>query len=58
MTMSRNVMMFKRPDFGVAMGNAGDRLKRRARAVNDCCDDGGFGEAVERCVLDSGTQSR
>ena len=58
MTKSRNVMMFKRPDFGVAMANAGDQLKRRASTVNDCCDDGGFGEAVDRCVLDSGTQSR
>ena len=58
MTSSRNVMMFKRPDFGVTMGNAGEQLKRHASTVNDCCDDEGFGEAVERCVLDSGTRSR
>ena len=58
MTKSRNVIMFKRPGFGVAMANAGDQLKRQASTVNDCCDVGGFGEAVDRCVLDSGTQSR
>ena len=53
MTKSRNVMMFKRPDFGVAIANAGDQLKRRASKVND-----GFGEAVARCLLDSGIRSR
>ena len=58
MTKSRNVMMFKRPDFGVAIANAGDQLKRRASKVNDCCDVGGFREAVERCLLDSGMRSR
>jgi hypothetical protein len=58
MTRSRNVMMFKRPDFGVAMANAGDQLKRRASKVNDCCNVGGFGEAVDRCLLDSGIRSR
>jgi hypothetical protein len=58
MTKSRNVMMFKRPDFGVAMANAGDQLKRRASTVNDCCDVGGFGEVVDRCLLNSGMRSR
>jgi hydroxymethylpyrimidine pyrophosphatase-like HAD family hydrolase len=58
MTRSRNVMMFERPDFSVATGNAGEHLKDRARAVNDCCDDEVFGEAVDRCLLDSGMRSR
>lgn len=58
MTKSRNVIMFKRPDFGVAMANAGDQLKRQASTVNDCCGVGGFGEAVDRCLLDSGMRSR
>jgi hydroxymethylpyrimidine pyrophosphatase-like HAD family hydrolase len=58
MTSSRNVMMLKRPDFDVTIGNSGEQLKRQASTVNDCCDDEGFGEAVERCILDSGTRSR
>ncbi len=58
MTSFRNVMMFKRPDFGVTIGSAGEQLKGRASAVNGCCDDEGFGEVVERCVLDPGTRSR
>jgi hypothetical protein len=58
MTKSRDVMMFSSPASAVAMGNAGGQLKCRASTVNDCFDDQGLGEAVERCVPDSETRSR
>jgi hydroxymethylpyrimidine pyrophosphatase-like HAD family hydrolase len=58
MTRFRDVMMFSGPASAVAMGNAGGQLKGRASTVNDCFDDQGLGEAIERCVLDSGTRSR
>jgi len=52
MTRSRNVMMFKRPDFGVAMANAGAAAKRQAIPDEEISEEAG------RCVPDSGTRSR
>ena len=46
--------MFKRSAFSIAMGNAGEEVKRQANAVTDSCDDEGFAKAVERYLLDSG----
>ncbi len=46
--------MFKRSAFSIAMGNAGEEVKRQANAVTDSCDDEGFAKAVERYSLDSG----
>jgi len=42
--------------FAVAMGNAGDDLKRRARFVVPHVDDDGAAIAIERFILDHGTR--
>ena len=46
-----DVLMFKRSGFGIAMGNAGDDVKRQASAVTQSYDDDGFAHAVERFIL-------
>lgn len=43
--------MLKAAGFSVAMGNAGEELKRAADAVTDHCDDDGFAHAVYRWAL-------
>jgi hypothetical protein len=48
----RNVMMFKRPDFGTTIGNAGAAAKRQASPDEETSEEAG------RCVPDSGTRSR
>jgi hypothetical protein len=52
MTGFRDAMMFKRPDFGATIGNAGEKAKRQASAGEE------IGEGAGRCILDSGTRSR
>jgi Cof subfamily protein (haloacid dehalogenase superfamily) len=48
-----DVLMFKRSGFSIAMGNAGEDVKRQANAVTDSYDDEGFAKAVERFILSS-----
>jgi hypothetical protein len=45
---SCSMMMCKRADFGVVIGNAGEELKRQTSAINGSCDDDTFAETVER----------
>jgi Cof subfamily protein (haloacid dehalogenase superfamily) len=46
-----DVLMFKRSGFSIAMGNAGEEVKRQANAVTDSYDNEGFANAVERFLL-------
>ena len=46
-----DVLMFKRSGFSIAMGNAGDDVKRQASAITQSYDDEGFAHAVERFIL-------
>jgi Cof subfamily protein (haloacid dehalogenase superfamily) len=46
-----DVLMFRRSGFSIAMGNAGDDVKRQASAATDSYDDEGFAKAVERFIL-------
>ncbi|MFZ1102184.1 MAG: Cof-type HAD-IIB family hydrolase [Hyphomicrobiaceae bacterium] len=46
-----DVLMFKRSGFSIAMGNAGDDVKRQASATSRSYDDEGFAHAVERFIL-------
>jgi Cof subfamily protein (haloacid dehalogenase superfamily) len=48
-----DVLMFKRSGLSIAMGNASDEVKARARAVTDSYNDEGFAKAMERFVLGS-----
>jgi Cof subfamily protein (haloacid dehalogenase superfamily) len=50
-----DVLMFKRSGFSIAMGNAGEDVKRQASAVTDSCDNEGFAKAVERFLLSANT---
>ena len=52
MTSFRNVTMFKRPDFGATIGNAGAAAKRQASPDEE------ISEEVGRCIPDSATRSR
>ena len=49
--MPNDVLMFKKSGFSIAMGNAGDDVKRQASAVTDSYNDEGFAKAVEGFVL-------
>jgi Cof subfamily protein (haloacid dehalogenase superfamily) len=46
-----DVLMFRRSGFSIAMGNAGDDVKRQASATTDSYDDEGFAKAVEHLIL-------
>jgi len=46
-----DVLMFKRSEFSIAMGNASDEVQRQADVVTDSYDDEGFAKAVERFIL-------
>jgi len=47
-----DILMFQRSGFSIAMGNASDKVKARASAVTDSCNDEGFAKAMERYILD------
>ena len=49
--MPNDVLMFKRSGFSIAMGNAGDAVKRQASAVTAGYDDEGFAKAIEDLLL-------
>lgn len=49
--MPNDVLMFKKSGFSIAMGNAGDEVKRQASAVTDSYNDEGFAKAVETMLL-------
>lgn len=53
-----DVLMFKRSGFSIAMGNASDEVKGQASATTDSYDEEGFAKAVERFILNPGTQGR
>lgn len=46
-----DVLMFERSGFSIAMGNASDQVKARARATTDSCNDEGFAKAIERFIV-------
>jgi Cof subfamily protein (haloacid dehalogenase superfamily) len=46
-----DVLMFRRSGFSIAMGNAGDDVKRQSSATTDSYDEDGFAKAVERLIL-------
>ena len=52
--MPNDVLMFKKSGYSIAMGNAGDDVKRQASAVTDGYNDEGFAKAVETLILASG----
>ncbi len=49
--MPNDVLMFRKSGFSIAMGNAGDDVKRQASAVTDGYNDEGFAKAVENLLL-------
>ena len=49
--MANDVAMFRESGLSIAMGNAGDEVKRAARCVTASNADDGFADAVERFVL-------
>lgn len=49
--MSNDVAMFRKSGLSIAMGNAGDEVKRAARCVTASNKDDGFADAVERFIL-------
>lgn len=49
--MPNDVLMFRKGGFSIAMGNAGDDVKRQADAVTDGYNDEGFAKAVETLLL-------
>ena len=49
--------MFKKSGFSIAMGNAGDDVKRQADAVTAGYDDEGFAKAIENFLLDPNNPS-
>ncbi|MGH7022546.1 MAG: Cof-type HAD-IIB family hydrolase [Caulobacteraceae bacterium] len=46
-----DTLMFAVSGFSIAMGNASDEVKARARAVTDSNEDEGFAKAVEKFIL-------
>ena len=46
-----DVLMFKKSGLSIAMGNAGDDVKRQATCVTDSFGEEGFANAIERFVL-------
>jgi Cof subfamily protein (haloacid dehalogenase superfamily) len=51
--MPNDALMFRKGGLSIAMGNAGDEVKRQADAVTDSYNDEGFAKAVERFILRS-----
>lgn len=51
--MPNDVLMFRNGGLRIAMGNAGDEVKRQADVVTDSYNDEGFANAVERFILRS-----
>ena len=51
--MPNDVLMFRKSGFSIAMGNASDEVKAKARAVTDSNQDEGFAKAVRKFVLRS-----
>lgn len=49
--MPTDVLMFRKSGFSIAMGNASDAVKARARAVTDSNEHDGFAKAVRKYVL-------
>ncbi len=49
--MPNDVQMFTAGGFSIAMGNASDAVKSRAKGVTDSNEDEGFAKAVERFIL-------
>lgn len=49
--MENDLNMFRRAGFAVAMGNAGEEVKRAAQATTLSNDDDGFAAAIERYVF-------
>ncbi|GFG54913.1 haloacid dehalogenase [Mycolicibacterium agri] len=49
--MANDVEMFNRSGLSIAMGNAGDEVKRAARCVTTSNEVDGFADAVERFIL-------
>ncbi len=47
--MPNDVLMFRKSDFSIAMGNASDEVKAQASAVTDSNEDEGFAKAI-RCL--------
>jgi Cof subfamily protein (haloacid dehalogenase superfamily) len=50
-----DVLMFKPSGYSVAMGNAGDDVKRQATETTDDSEHEGFAKAVERLVAEHGS---
>jgi Cof subfamily protein (haloacid dehalogenase superfamily) len=49
--MSNDVAMFEKSGFSIAMGNATDAVKAKAKATTDTNENDGFAKAVERYIL-------
>ncbi|MGB8331990.1 MAG: Cof-type HAD-IIB family hydrolase [Polyangiales bacterium] len=46
-----DLLMFERSGFSIAMGNAPDEVKSRAKATTDSYNDEGFAKAMERFIV-------
>jgi hydroxymethylpyrimidine pyrophosphatase-like HAD family hydrolase len=55
MSSSRDVIVCKQAAFGVAMGNAGEEVKRQTNTVNGPWDDDAFAENGWTLMTDSRT---
>jgi Cof subfamily protein (haloacid dehalogenase superfamily) len=51
--MPNDVLMFRKSGLSIAMGNASDEVKSKAKAVTDSYNDEGFAKAVERFILNT-----
>jgi hypothetical protein len=51
--MPNDVPMFRKSGFSIAMGNAGDAVKKAASAVTDSNEEEGFAKAVRKFILRS-----
>ena len=51
--MQNDVLMFRKSGLSIAMGNATDDVKAKARLVTDCNENDGFAKAVREFILPS-----
>ncbi len=56
--MPNDVLMFTKSGFSIAMGNAGEDVKKQASAVTDSYNDEGFAKAVETFLLKTNSLPR
>jgi hydroxymethylpyrimidine pyrophosphatase-like HAD family hydrolase len=49
--MENDIPMFEKAGFGVAMGNASDKVKSAAQAATSSNEEDGFANAIEHIIL-------